>query len=63
MVSDKKIDYITMVKDILNLEEHPNRITVSKVTAVLLNGWILPVGGASSVKGLGLQPVQPACFK
>ena len=26
---------------------HPNRITGSKVTAILLNGWILPTGGAS----------------
>ena len=28
----------------------------SKVTAILLNGWILPIGGASWVKGLPLQP-------
>ena len=30
--------------EILNLEEHLNRYTGSKVTAVLLNGWILPTG-------------------
>ena len=29
---------------------------------ILLNGWILSVGGASAVKGLGLQPVRQACF-
>ena len=40
---------------ILNLEWHPNRITGSKFTAICLNGWILPIGGASAVKGLRLQ--------
>ena len=58
-----KIDYVTNFKEILNLEEHPNRITGSKVTAVLLNGWIFPVGGASSMKGVRLQPAQQASFK
>ena len=29
--------------------------------AILLNGWILPIGGASAVKGLCLQPAQQAC--
>ena len=33
--------------------------TSSKVTAILLNGWILPIGGASAVKSLRLQQ---ACF-
>ena len=47
-----KIDYITIISEILNLEEHPNRITGSKVTAILLNGWTLPIGGASAVEGL-----------
>ena len=57
-----KVDYVTILKGILNLEGHPNRITGSKVTAILLNVWILPIGGASSVKGLPLQPAQQACF-
>ena len=57
-----KIDYVTIVKEILNFERHPNRNTGSKVTAILMNGWILPIGGASAVKGLHLQPVQQACF-
>ena len=35
-----------------NLEGHLNNITGSRVTAILLNGWILPIGGASAVKGL-----------
>jgi hypothetical protein len=43
-----KIDYVTIVKEILNPERHPNCITGSKVPAILLNGWILPIGGASS---------------
>ena len=54
-----KIDY---VKEILNIKGHPNRFTGSKVTAILMNGWILPVGGASAMKGLRLQPAQQACF-
>ena len=57
-----KIDYVTIFKEILNLEGHPNRITGLKVTAILLNGWILPIGGASAVKGLRLQPAHQACF-
>ena len=51
-----------MFKEILNLERHPNCITGSKVTAILLNGWILPIGAASAVKGQRLQPAQQACY-
>ena len=50
-----KIDYITIFRDILNLKGHQNCITGPKVTAFLLNGWILPIGGASAVKGLRLH--------
>ena len=50
-----KIDYFTICYGILNLEVHPNRITGSRVTAILLNGWILAIGGASSVEGLRLM--------
>ena len=53
---------VTIFKEILNLEKHPKRITGSKVTVILMNGWILPIGGASAVKGLRLQPAQQACF-
>ena len=56
------IDYITILKKILNLGGHPNCITGSKVTAILLDGWILPIGGASAVKGLHLQPAQQTCL-
>ena len=51
--------YVTILKEILNLEGHLNCITGSKVTAILLNGWI---GGASAVKGVRLQLAQQACF-
>ena len=43
-----KIDHVTIFQEILNPKGHPNRITGSKVTAILLKGWILPIGGASS---------------
>ena len=42
-----KINYVTIFQ-ILNLEGHSNHITGSKVMAILLNGWILPVGGVAS---------------
>ena len=35
------------------LEGHSNCITGSRVTGILLNELILPIGGASSVEGLG----------
>ena len=44
----RKKDYVTIFEEILNPEGHQNRNTGSKVTAILLNGWILPIGGASS---------------
>ena len=44
---------------ILNLKGHPNHIIGSKVMAIFLNGWILPIGCVG--KGLRLQPAQPAC--
>ena len=47
-----KINYVTIVYQILNRKGRQNRMTGSKVTAILLNLWILPIGGASAVKGL-----------
>ena len=38
--------------EILNPEGHLNCITGLRVTAILLNGKIFPIGGASAVKGL-----------
>ena len=46
--SSYKIDYVIVIKNFLNPEGHPNRITGSKVTAILLKGWILPIGGVAS---------------
>ena len=39
------------ILEILNLEVHQNCITGSRVTVLLLNGRILPIGGASVVEG------------
>ena len=47
-----KIDYVTILYKILNCQVHLNRITGSRVPVILLNGWILPIGGASAVEGL-----------
>ena len=50
-----KTDYVTICKEILNPKGHPNRINGSKVTAILLNGQILPIGGASSGRVCSLR--------
>ena len=39
---------LTFFSDILNPEGHQNRCINLKVTAILLNAWILPTGGAKS---------------
>ena len=59
-----KIDYIVIFWEIRNLEGHQNCITGSRVTVILLNGWILPIGGASSgrVCSCSLCTVQQVCF-
>ena len=51
MVRDSSF-YVIGIKTFLNLEGHHNRITGSKVTANLLKGWILSIGGASALEGL-----------
>ena len=50
--SSYKIDYVIVIRTFLNPERHQNRKTGSKVTVILLKGWILPIGGASAVEGL-----------
>ena len=60
--SSYKIHYVIVIKNFLNPEGHQNRISGSKVTAILLKWWILPIGGASSGEGLRLQPAQQACL-
>ena len=47
-----KIDYVTNCQEILDVDGHLNRITGSRATAILLNGWFLPIGEASAVEGL-----------
>ena len=39
-----KIDYTTIFLEILNLEGHQNCITGSRGTAILLHGWLFPIG-------------------
>ena len=49
-----------MIKNFLNPEGHQNPISGSTVTAILLKGWIWPIGEASAGEGLRLQPAQQA---
>jgi hypothetical protein len=51
-----------VINNFLNPEGHQNSISGSKVTAILLKGWILPIVGASAGEGLRLQPAQQACL-
>jgi hypothetical protein len=50
-------------KNFLNPEGHQNFISGSNVMVILLKGWILPIGGASSGEGLRLQPAVQACLE
>ena len=50
--SSYKIDYVTKIWDILHLKGQKNCITSSKVMAVYLKEWILPVSGVALIKGL-----------
>ena len=44
------INYVIVIKNFLNPEGYQNPIRGSKVRAILLKGWILPIGGASAVR-------------
>ena len=46
--SSHKIHYVMVIKTFLNPEGHHNRINGSKVTVILLKGWLLPIGGVAS---------------
>ena len=50
--SSYKIDYVIVIKNFLNPEEHQNPFSGSKVTAILLKGRILSIVGASAGEGL-----------
>ena len=59
-----KIDYVVFCKEILILEGRLNRITGSRVTVILMNGLILPIGGASAMEGLlSTQPTPSSYYK
>ena len=57
-----KIDTKKNLVENLNLEGHLNCITGSKVTAILMKGWILPIGGVASGR-VCAQPAKQACFQ
>ena len=42
------IKYVIVIKNFLNLKGHQNRITGSKVKAILEKGYILHIGGVAS---------------
>ena len=52
MVRDRssiyKIDYVIVIKNFLNPKGHQHPISGLKVMAILLKGWILPIGGVAS---------------
>ena len=50
--SSYKIDKVRVITHFLNPKRHQNPINGSTVTAILLKGWILPMGGASAMEGL-----------
>ena len=58
--SSHKIDYVTIFLEILSPKGHPNHITGSTGMAILLNGWVLPVGGGSLGR-VCAQPAKQAC--
>ena len=47
-----KYTMLHFLKEIPNIIGHPNHIFGARVTAVLLNGWNMPIGGASAAEGL-----------
>ena len=48
------------LKEIINLEGHPNCITGPIVTAIVLNEWILPIGGTSAMEGSAINGATPS---
>ena len=58
-----------VLKNFINPKGHQNRIVGSKLMAILLKGWILPIGTICTIwwscigKSLHLQPAQQACFQ
>ena len=56
--SSYEIDYVRGIKKFLNSEGHQNPISGSKVTAILLKGWVLlrsvPAACAAGLFHIGL---------
>ena len=48
--SSYNIEYVIVIKNFQNFEGHQNPISGSEVRAILLKGWIWPIGGAASVR-------------
>ena len=46
--SSYKIDYVIVIKKFLDPKGHQNPVSCSKVTAILLKGLILSIGGVAS---------------
>ena len=46
--STYKIDYVIVMKKFLNLKRHQNCISGSKVTVILLKGFIWPIAGVET---------------
>ena len=59
--SSYNIDYVTHVKSFQNLKGHKNRMIGSKVTAILLNRWIWPIGRFEAGR-VCTQPAKHTCF-
>ena len=57
-----KINYVTIFKEDSKSQSASKSQYWFKSTAILLNGWIFSIGGASAVKGLHVQPAQQAFF-
>ena len=61
--SSYKIEYVIVIKNFLNPEEHQNSISGSKVTAILLKGVDFTYWWSFSGGGSALQPAQQACLR
>ena len=59
--SSYKIEYVIVIKDFLNHQGHQNRISGSKVMAILVKEGRFAYWWSCIGKGLRLQPVQQAC--
>ena len=46
--SSHKIVYVLLINNFINIKGHQNPIIGSKVTVILLKGWILPIFGVAS---------------